>query len=70
MADNTAKYLKYTRLIALAHIIGGALLLIFGIVDRAHGYFWSGEGCFGIWCGIWVGFLKFELGTHNIYHNL
>lgn len=50
----TAKTLKIARLVALAHIVVGILLLIFGIVDRVEGYFWTGEGCFGIWCGIWM----------------
>ena len=49
-----AKTLKIARLVALAHIVVGILLLIFGIVDRVEGYFWTGEGCFGVWCGIWV----------------
>ena len=39
MADNAAKALKMARLLALAHIIVGVLLFIFGIVDRVHGYF-------------------------------
>lgn len=46
--------MKIARLVALAHIVVGILLLIFGIVDRVEGYFWTGEGCFGIWCGIWM----------------
>lgn len=58
MADNTATTLKMARLLALGHIVVGVLLFIFGIVDRVHGYFWSGEGCFGIWCGIWVRRIK------------
>ena len=58
MADNTAKTLKIARLVALAHIVVGVLLFIFGIADRVHGYFWTGEGCFGIWCGVWVGCLR------------
>ena len=49
-----AKTLKIARIVALVHIVAGFLLLIFGIVDRVEGYFWTGEGCFGIWCGIWV----------------
>ena len=53
-----AKTLKIARLVALAHIVVGILLLIFGIVDRVEGYFWTGEGCFGIWCGIWVRLLS------------
>ncbi|KAL9960977.1 hypothetical protein ACROYT_G029849 [Oculina patagonica] len=49
-----AQTLKIARLVALAHIIVGVLLFIFGIVDRVEGYFWTGEGCFGIWCGVWM----------------
>jgi len=49
-----AKTLKIARLAALAHIVVGVLLLIFGIADRIEGYFWTGKECFGIWCGIWV----------------
>lgn len=48
------KDLKAARLIAIAHIVVGILLVIFGIVDRVEGYFWTGEGCFGIWCGVWM----------------
>ena len=54
MADNRSRYLKMARLLAFGHILIGVLLFILGIVDRVHGYFWSGEGCFGIWCGLWV----------------
>ena len=54
----TAKTLKIARLVALAHIVVGILLLIFGIVDRVEGYFWTAKGCFGIWCGIWVRLLR------------
>ena len=50
----TARNLKISRILAFVHIITGFLLLVLGIVDRVHGFFWSGEGCFGIWCGIWV----------------
>ena len=42
MADNAAKALKMARLLALAHIIVGVLLFIFGIVDRVHGTDTSG----------------------------
>lgn len=55
MAQNITNTLKYARFIALAHIIVGVLLFVFGIIDRLHGYFWTGYGCFGIWCGAWVG---------------
>lgn len=54
MADNRSRYLKMARLLAFGHILIGVLLFILGIVDRVHGYFWSGEGCFGIWCGLWM----------------
>lgn len=50
----TARNLKISRILAFVHIITGFLLLVLGIVDRVHGFFWSGEGCFGIWCGIWM----------------
>ena len=53
--------LKIARLVALAHVIVGVLLFIFGIVDRVEGYFWTGEGCFGIWCGVWVSFIRLTL---------
>lgn len=53
-----ARTLKIARLVALGHIVVGILLFIFGIVDRVEGYFWTGEGCFGIWCGIWVRILN------------
>jgi len=56
-----AKTLKIARLVALAHIVVGILLFIFGIVDRVEGYFWTGEGCFGIWCGIWVRLLHLNI---------
>lgn len=48
------KDLKSARLIAIGHIVVGILLIVFGIVDRVEGYFWTGEGCFGIWCGVWM----------------
>ena len=48
------KDLKSARLSAIGHIVVGILLMVFGIVDRVEGYFWTGEGCFGIWCGVWV----------------
>ena len=48
------KDLKSARLIAIGHIVVGILLMVFGVVDRVEGYFWTGEGCFGIWCGVWV----------------
>ncbi|XP_073250874.1 membrane-spanning 4-domains subfamily A member 8-like [Porites lutea] len=54
MAQNITNTLKYARFIALAHIIVGVLLFVFGIIDRLHGYFWTGYGCFGIWCGAWM----------------
>ena len=56
-----AKTLKIARLLALAHIVVGSLLFIFGIVDRVEGYFWTGKGCFGIWCGIWVRLLLLNI---------
>ena len=48
------------RFLAIAHIVVGFLLLIFGIADgvtsiRGNNYeFWTGDIFFGVWIGAWV----------------
>ena len=50
------------RVLAIFHIVVGALLIIFGIADgvtsfTTGGYrFWTGQVFFGVWIGTWVSF--------------
>ncbi|XP_068706835.1 uncharacterized protein [Montipora foliosa] len=60
MADNGRKAVAMARFLAIAHIIVGSLLIIFGIADgvtsinrRSYG-FWTGHVFFGVWIGAWV----------------
>ena len=57
MAEYSVLAAKMTRLLALAHIVVGILLICFGIADRLVDYYysWTGELYFGIWIGLWVG---------------
>ena len=58
-----ARVLKTARLVAIGHIGVGILLVLFGIVDRVEGYFWTGDGCFGIWCGVWVSMYSIQISS-------
>ena len=49
------------RVLAITHIVVGALLIIFGVADgvttsseRGDIEFVAGDGFFGVWIGIWV----------------
>ncbi|XP_068737647.1 uncharacterized protein [Montipora capricornis] len=60
MADNGRKAVAMARFLAIAHIIVGSLLIIFGIADgvtsinrRSYG-FWTGHVFFGVWIGAWM----------------
>jgi len=58
MAEYSVMAAKMARLLALAHIVVGILLICFGIADRLveYHYSWTGELYqFGIWIGLWVG---------------
>ena len=49
------------RVLAIFHIVVGALLIIFGIADGvtslATGYpFFTGQIFYGVWIGTWVSF--------------
>ena len=49
------------RVLAIFHIVVGALLIIFGIADGvtslATGYpFFAGQIFYGVWIGTWVSF--------------
>jgi len=51
------------RVLAILHIVVGALLIIFGVADgvtsltNSHRLtFWTGFIFFGVWIGIWVSF--------------
>ena len=52
--------LSMIRVLAIFHIVVGALLIIFGIADGVtavlgHEYmFVAGYGFYGVWIGIWV----------------
>ena len=52
--------LSMIRVLAIFHIVVGALLIIFGIADGVtavlgHEYmFISGYGFYGVWIGVWV----------------
>ncbi|XP_078384055.1 uncharacterized protein LOC144666506 [Oculina patagonica] len=54
MADHSTKVANTARILAIADIIVGFLLVCFGIADRVVGYFWPGIICFGIWIGVWM----------------
>ena len=56
MADYSANVAKMARLLAIAHIIIGTLLICFGIADRLVQSYevWTGYVYFGVWIGIWV----------------
>ena len=54
MADNSAKAASMARILAIVHIIVGALLICFGIADLLVPGFWTGYVGFGIWIGVWV----------------
>ena len=66
--------LSMIRVLAIFHIVVGALLIIFGIADGittvlGHKYmFAAGYGFYGVWIGIWVSvhcrnssFMKYKL---------
>ena len=50
------------RVLAILHIVVGALLIIFGIADGVTSLdtgdymFWNGQIFFGVWIGTWVSF--------------
>ena len=50
------------RVLAIFHIVVGALLIIFGIADGVTSFtidsdrFWTGRIFFGVWIGTWVSF--------------
>ena len=48
------------RVLAIFHIVVGALLIIFGIADGVTSFdadaFWTGQIFFGVWIGTWVSF--------------
>ena len=54
MADASAKATQMARILSIAHISVGSLLICFGIADRAVGDFYTGYVGFGIWIGVWV----------------
>ena len=60
MADHSITVARMARLLSIAHIIVGVLLLGFGIADGVmttsyhYSDFWSGHVYFGVWIGIWV----------------
>ncbi|KAL9960997.1 hypothetical protein ACROYT_G029871 [Oculina patagonica] len=54
MADYSAKVANMARILAIAHIIVGSLLICFGIADRAVDYYWTGYSGCGIWTGVWM----------------
>ena len=58
MADISENVVKMARFLAIAHIIVGFLLIIFGIADGVTSFlysnFWTGHIFFGIWIGVWV----------------
>ena len=60
MADNSRKAVAMARFLAIAHIIVGSLLIIFGIADGVTSInsfiygFWTGYVFFGVWIGAWV----------------
>ena len=56
MADYSTNVATMARLLAIAHIVVGTLLICFGIADRLVQYYdaWTGYGFFGVWIGIWV----------------
>ncbi|KAK2548945.1 hypothetical protein P5673_030688 [Acropora cervicornis] len=54
MADNTVRYFKMARLIALGHTLIGTLPFIAGAIDRSSEEFWTGKIGFGLWCGTWM----------------
>ena len=60
MADNTVRYFKMARLIALGHTLIGTLPFIAGAIDRSSEEFWTGKIGFGLWCGTWVSIKNIE----------
>ena len=56
MAENSAKVAKMARILAIAHITVGFLLICFGIADSAVEYFYTGYVGYGIWIGVWVSY--------------
>ncbi|KAL9976303.1 hypothetical protein ACROYT_G013587 [Oculina patagonica] len=54
MANDSTKIINTARILAIAHIIVGFLVVSFGIADRVVEYFWTGNGCHGIWMGVWM----------------
>ena len=57
MANSSATVVKIARVLAIAHIVVGVLLILFGIGDRlTAGPFFGATGYiyFGVWSGLWV----------------
>ncbi|KAL9961016.1 hypothetical protein ACROYT_G029895 [Oculina patagonica] len=54
MACDSAKAVYMARILAIAHIVVGLLLVIFGIAERVKEITWTGDVCFGIWIGVWM----------------
>ena len=71
MEDNSAKVAKMTRILAIAHLIVGLLLICLGIADRVveftdFSYSSTGNVYFGIWTGAWVSIIYDKLGEYCI----
>lgn len=60
MADNTVRYFKIARILALGHMLIGILFFIVGVIDRSYDEFWTGNMGFGMWCGAWVSIKNLE----------
>jgi len=57
MANNLQIVVKMARVLAIAHIVVGALLICFGIADYVTSTrhdFIAGDIFFGVWIGVWV----------------
>ena len=56
------------RILAIAHIIVGFLLICFGIGDRLVKFDrkcrWTGKAYFGIWIGIWVSIISYLISEY------
>ena len=59
----SSRTVSMVRVLAIFHIVVGALLIIFGIADSVTTFgnpesfsFLTGVICFGVWIGTWVSF--------------